>query len=419
MRRRLTTARAALVRAAFAIGRLWPLRPRVLLATAHADRLEGNLAAIQAGIDRDLPGADVVALAHRVRPGLSGALLAAGDALAAGWQLARASLVVVDDYFFPLEVIRKRPGTRAVQAWHACGAFKRFGYSVADKGFGADDASLAAYPIHANYDLCLVSAERFAPFYAEAFRQPLERFTARLGIPRTDVLVDPVARAAAEARVRARYRLPAGKRVVLYAPTFRGRRITEARSPLDLDIEVMRTALAPDHVLLVRAHPFVTTRLSAGEAGTEPHGAGSRAGHGPADPGEGGSNAGFVIDVSGWPELNELLLVSDVLVTDYSSAIYEFALLGRPIAFLTPDRAAYEDERGFYLRFPEDLPGPAFGTTAALAAWLRSGPFDVERVRQFAARSFDVADGHATARFVDQVVRPAVAGASPSRPTVS
>jgi CDP-ribitol ribitolphosphotransferase len=102
------------------------------------------------------------------------------------------------------------------------------------------------------------------------------------------------------------------------------------------------------------------------------------------------------------------MLVSDVLVTDYSSAIYEFALLGRPIGFFAPDHAAYEAERGFYFDFATGVPGPVFETSEALAAWLRDGPFDTDRVRQFAAESFDVADGAATRRFVTEVVDPAL-----------
>ena len=107
--------------------------------------------------------------------------------------------------------------------------------------------------------------------------------------------------------------------------------------------------------------------------------------------------------------MNELMLVADVLVTDYSSAIFEFALLGRPIAFLAPDADAYERERGFYLDFRRDMPGPIFATTAELAAAIRAGDL---RPRARAARSrrasFDVADGRASERFVDEVLLPAL-----------
>jgi CDP-ribitol ribitolphosphotransferase len=120
--------------------------------------------------------------------------------------------------------------------------------------------------------------------------------------------------------------------------------------------------------------------------------------------------AHFVVDASDHPDINALMLASDLLVTDYSSAIFEFALLGRPILFFAPDHAAYERERGFYLDLRSDLPGPIFETTAELAEHIRRGSFDTERVQRFARASFDVADGHASERFVDAVVLPALAG---------
>jgi CDP-ribitol ribitolphosphotransferase len=103
------------------------------------------------------------------------------------------------------------------------------------------------------------------------------------------------------------------------------------------------------------------------------------------------------------------MLVSDLLVSDYSSAIFEFALLGRPMAFFAPDRAAYERERGFYLDLDRDLPGPIFTETDALAAFVRAGAFDLERVRRFARDWFEVAHGRASRRFVDEIVLPALA----------
>jgi CDP-ribitol ribitolphosphotransferase len=94
---------------------------------------------------------------------------------------------IVDDYFFPIYVIEPRRGTTIIQTWHACGAFKKVGYSVLDKSFGVDEALASRVRIHSNYDVCLVASHAAAPHYAEAFRQPLERFVSRLGIPRTDV----------------------------------------------------------------------------------------------------------------------------------------------------------------------------------------------------------------------------------------
>jgi CDP-glycerol glycerophosphotransferase (TagB/SpsB family) len=384
----LVALRIALVRLGFLAGRLRPVRPRVVLATGHGARISGNLAWIRDGLRTRGTDASITELAYRPGGGWRRLAAAAVHSLRSGYHLATARLFVVDDYFFPMYVIRPRAGTTFVQVWHACGAFKKFGYSVLDKGFGADEAYVQSIPIHANYDLCLVSAARFGPFYAEAFGTALDRFTARLGIPRTDLFFDGERIARTVASVRERYGIPEGRRIVLYAPTFRGERITVARDPTDLDLGVLRHVLGDDHLVLLRSHPFVRSRL-ADEATLE----------------------GFVIDVSDHPDMNELMLVTDALVTDYSSAMYEFALLGRPIAFFAPDHAAYEAERGFYLDYATDLPGPVFTTSAELAAYLRAGAFDLERVRRFAEESFDVADGAATARFLEAVVEPALRSA--------
>lgn len=376
-------ARILLTRAGFLAGRLRPVRSRVALGSAHGDRISGNLAWIRSGIERDLPGVPIVELTFW--PGGPRTYArAAVHAFRSGYHLATARLFVVDDYYFPMYVVRPRAGTVFVQVWHACGAFKKFGHSVLLKQFGADAAGVGPIRIHSTYDRCLVSGVRFIPAFAEAFRLPAERFTSTLGIPRTDLFFDHDRAAATSAAVRARYAIPAGKRVVLYAPTYRASRMTTARDPLDLDIAALEAAIGTDHVLLLRSHPFVRAgaRLASGTA--------------------------FAIDVSDYPDVNELMLVSDVLVTDYSSVIYEFALLGRPMAFFAPDHTAYEAGRGFYFDYLTGVPGPVFTETIELAAWLRAAAFDTERVQRFAAESFDVADGRATARFVQQVVRPAL-----------
>jgi CDP-ribitol ribitolphosphotransferase len=377
------TARALLTRAGFALGRFLPLRSRVVLGSAHSDRISGNLAWIRAGIEAELPGTEIVEVTFWPG-GPRSYLRAARHAFWSGVHLATARLFVVDDDFFPMYVVRPPAGTTYIQVWHACGAFKKFGYSV-------DQPVQDAIRIHSTYDLCLVSAARFIPAYAEAFGLPPERFTSRLGIPRTDLFFDEERRSAAVAAVRARYAIPPDKRVVLYAPTYRASRMTTARDPLGLDIAALQDAIGRDHVLLLRSHPFVR--------------AGARLPH----------DAGFVIDVSDHPDVNELMLVSDVLVTDYSSVIYEFALLGRPIGFFAPDYAAYRAGRGFYFDYETGLPGPIFTTTTELSDWLRTGAFDTARVQRFAAESFDVADGGATRRFVDEIVRPALSRPPNSR----
>ncbi len=386
MSRRRRIVRTFLTRVGFAVGRLREPQARVVLATTHLSTITGNLRFIEEELRSRDPAIPVVTVTqrHGGRLGRYGPLV---TTVRAGYHLAASRVTVVDDYFFPMYVVTPRPGTLRVQVWHAAGAFKKFGMSVIDKSFGADAELIEHVRIHSNYSVALVSSMSVARHYAEAFGNPGDIFTSRIGIPRIDVFGDPQRRAAAEARVRATYPLPAGKRVVLYAPTFRGETVRRARYADLLDLDAMHRALGSDHVLLLKLHPFIRDAVAIPE-----------------------ELRGFVIDASSDPDVNELMLVSDLLVTDYSSVIYEFSLLGRPIVFLAPDEGAYDQERGFYFDFRAEAPGPIVDTTAELAELIRADEFDLDRVRAFARQSFDAPPGGATRRLVDEVLIPALRG---------
>ena len=117
---------------------------------------------------------------------------------------------------------------------------------------------------------------------------------------------------------------------------------------------------------------------------------------------------GFVRDVSAYPDATELMLAADVLVTDYSSMMFDFANTGRPMLFFTYDLDAYRDEiRGFYFDFAERAPGPLLRTTDELAAALVDLDGVVaehaDRYREFAAAFCELDDGRAAARVVDRL----------------
>jgi CDP-ribitol ribitolphosphotransferase len=194
-------------------------------------------------------------------------------------------------------------------------------------------------------------------------------------------------RDAAEREVRARLGLTDSRPTILYAPTFRGADLKGAGAPELLDIAALFRALGDQYRLILRLHPFVKSAMRIPEEARD-----------------------FVVDASREPDVNEVMLAADILVTDYSSIIFEYALLNRPMAFLAPDLAAYERERGFFFDYRSGVPGPVVQTTEQLLTWINAKAFDLPRVAKFAAESFDVMDGHATERLVEQVVLPALRG---------
>jgi CDP-ribitol ribitolphosphotransferase len=386
-----TIVRVLAARAGAAAARLRPIQERVYIAANRDVELRGNLAEIHRALQSRSPAPRILVDVEATleRRGIPVISLVAGVFRIAlrSYRVASSRLVIVDDYFFPIYPVKKRPGVTIVQVWHACGAFKRFGRATLEAEWGADQIFLKWVPIHSNYDLTLVSSASIAPIYAEAFGQSTETISAAFGIPRTDVLLPSPRRDAAERAVRERLGLRDGRTTILYAPTFRGADLKEAVAPELLDIAALHRALGSEYRLILRLHSFVKSAMRI-----------------PPEVGD------FVVDASAEPDANEVLLAGDILVSDYSSIIFEYALLNRPMAFLAPDLAAYERERGFFFDYRTGVPGPVMEETEQLARWIQAKQFDLQRVRDFAAASFDVMDGRATERFVSDVALPALRG---------
>jgi CDP-ribitol ribitolphosphotransferase len=386
-----TIVRVLAARAGAAAARLRPIQERVYIAANRDVELRGNLAEIHRALQSRSPAPRILVDVEATleRRGIPVISLVAGVFRIAlrSYRVASSRLVIVDDYFFPIYPVKKRPGVTIVQVWHACGAFKRFGRATLEAEWGADQIFLKWVPIHSNYDLTLVSSASIAPIYAEAFGQSTETISAAFGIPRTDVLLPSPRRDAAERAVRERLGLRDGRTTILYAPTFRGADLKEAVAPELLDIAALHRALGSEYRLILRLHSFVKSAMRI-----------------PPEVGD------FVVDASAEPDANEVLLAGDILVSDYSSIIFEYALLNRPMAFLAPDLAAYERERGFFFDYRTGVPGPVMEETEQLARWIQAKQFDLQRVRAFAATSFDVMDGRATERFVSDVALPALRG---------
>ena len=200
------------------------------------------------------------------------------------------------------------------------------------------------------------------------------------GYPRNDVLSAPD-RHLRRARVRADLGLAEHVTAVLYAPTWRDDLVLTDDGPshvLPVDLDDLARGLGPDHVLLVRLHAMVSDQLVVPRSSP-------------------------LVDVSAYPDISELYLASDVLVTDYSSTMFDFAVTGKPIVHFTYDLEHYRDDlRGFYFDLEEIAPGPLLTTgdqVLATIAELRRRPWEpTPQYHRFQERFCSLEDGCATER---------------------
>ncbi len=294
--------------------------------------------------------------------------------------LAAASRVIILEDFYPhLHALSMRPETKILQLWHACGAFKLFGLS----NLGISDHLQQDTRNHRSYDAALTSGEGLVPFYSEAFGVPSSHIYP-IGVPRTDFFFQDELVEQRVQEIYQRYPVLQEKRVVLFAPTFRGSGNQTAYYPTEcFPIYQVVEALPDDVMLIIKNHPFVHDQLEIAP-----------------------EHQNRVLDLTGTENINDLLLLTDVLITDYSSVIFEAAILQIPMLFYVFDLEEYIQSRDLYFEFADFAPGKIIRGLPDLIQATRQTlqlPKDNDAGDSFRKFFLGAIDGHSTQRVVQLV----------------
>lgn len=298
------------------------------------------------------------------------------------WYEALAtSKYLINNNNFP-HYFRKSEGQTYVQTWHGT-PLKRVGNDVPAANLSLSYRNLMRREGEQYWDYLLAQSPWAGQILASSFG-----FTGPVldqGYPRNDALVSEEAEERRN-QVRRYLGLSSTQRVVLYAPTWRdnlksagGRYVR----PDYLDLQAMHKAFGRDVIVLVRGH--------SNNAGSQNK-----------------AKAPSAIDVSDYPDINDLCLASDLLVTDYSSVQFDYVNTGRPIIYLAPDLETYRDSvRGFYFDIEDVAPGPILRSTSAVIDYIRSSPEGALRYatayREFRQRFAPMDNGGASQRVVSEV----------------
>ena len=292
-------------------------------------------------------------------------------------ELATAKYVFVDDASLILSSIPLRKETVAINLWHACGAFKKFGRSTAELKFGSSADTLDKYPNYGNLTHVTVSSPEVIWAYEEAMHLP-KGIVKATGVSRTDQFYD---KEFVESRKQKLYEImpeAKDKKVILYAPTFRGH-VATASSPDRIDFERFCRELGNEYVIVCKHHPFVKNP--------------------PIIPEE---LQHFARDLTKYLSIEDLLCCADICISDYSSLVFEYSLFEKPMIFYAYDYDNYCDWRGFYYDYSEFTPGPVVQTEDELLNSIKNidTQFDKQKVIDFKEKFMGSCDGHATERII-------------------
>ncbi len=294
------------------------------------------------------------------------------------YHLATSKYTIIDNYFGFLSAIKFRPGTECIQLWHAAGAIKKFGL-LAPVKVRNKRAQKRFVKVYNNFHKIVVGSDALATIYMDAFNLSSDQMLST-GIPRTDLFFNKVRKKQIINKLLNENQLLGEKKVILYAPTFRDEEIEHFN--FNLNIEEIYKELHQDYIFLIKLHPAVKDKINYTNEYNN-----------------------FIFDYSLYPNINELFLVTDILVTDYSSIPFEFCLLNKPMIFYPYDLEHYQNQRGIIEDYHSTVPGPVVYSTQELIEVIQVDNFNMNDIKFFSSKWNQYSGGNSSGKFVDKVFK--------------
>lgn len=287
------------------------------------------------------------------------------------YHIATSKYWISNEGFF--NFLPKRKEQLNIQLWHGAGAFKKVGYSQEKNIKGKYEYYKEK---NKTIDLLCISSETVLEIYQEIFCISKNK-VKNLGIPRADIFFKKEEKEKIKEEFFKKYLFLKNKKIILYAPTFRDHNKRELQ--IKLNIELMKEELEKlNYILILKVHPNIKkNNLKVDNK--------------------------FSFNFSEYDNVSDLLIVSDILISDYSSIIFEFSIMKKPILFYSYDVEEYIKDRGFYYNYYEFIPNKINYTTEEVIDSILNKKWDLERIEKFAKYFFNPFDGNSTERVLKEI----------------
>ena len=341
-----------IMNAVYCVHKLFPVKDRISMISRQSDLPSADAELLAEKLHEKSPDTEIMMLNRMIPGGILGKASyffhMAGPEMHA---LATSRAVILEGYCIPASILHHRKDLKIVQMWHALGILKKFGYMVADTDEGYSSGLISGMHMHENYDCILASSEYCRPAIAEAFNYP-ESSVITLPLPRVDILRDQKRMNDMRTEILSRYPDISGRKVILYAPTFRKGRSIEAAVE-----ELVRSIDCEKYRLIISRHP-----LQQGVCGSE-----------------------CAMTCEGFSTV-ELLSAADYVISDYSAVIFEAAAAGKPLYLYAYDLDDYIMRRGFAIDYMNEMPLSPFADAGDLMRALENDKYDMERLKAFSEK---------------------------------
>lgn len=298
------------------------------------------------------------------------------------YYLSTSQYILLEDLVQATSHIKVRKKQELVQLWHGAGAFKKFGHSRE----GTDLKHI--HKGYKKYTKAIVSSEAIRPCFAEAFSISLDKVQAT-GFPRTDIFFDAHYQKQKREELYQTYPFLKEKKVILFAPTYRGTQYKDAYYDIkQLDLDKIYENFHQDYIFIFKWHPFLYNNIERNHLKKYE---------------EYKKYSNFYYDLSAERDINDLMLVADILITDYSSMIFDYYFTQKPIIYFTYDLKEYENDRGLYFPFREYVYGKIATNCNDLIDAIKNSTLEDEKRKLFYEKFLSSCDGKSTKKTYEWV----------------
>jgi CDP-ribitol ribitolphosphotransferase len=297
------------------------------------------------------------------------------------YHMSTSRTIFMDNVFLPFSSIKIKKDTRLVQLWHGTGTIKKFGLDN-EEGW----IKKLGRATNKNTSHFIVGSSWMKEIYKTAFGADEDKIF-NIGCPRTDLFFNNHIIDKKKDEFYKTYPELSGKKLILYAPTFRDSEGISDEIKINLDIHKLMSSIDDTYVIGLRLHPYLANQANLGKNYF-------------------GSYNHRVIDFSHYEKLNTLLICCDILITDYSSIIYEYSIMKKPMIFYCYDLAKFEkSDRGFYGNYRSIVPGPIAFKTEEIIDIIRNHITDTYDMDKFSSTYLENCDGNSRSRLYQLLMK--------------
>lgn len=287
------------------------------------------------------------------------------------YDLSTSKYIILDDFSFNISAIKVRKGQEVCQLWHGPGALKKFGFSRVDRKHAN------RFNSHRNYTKAIVTSENIKWCFAEGFGMD-EKDIAATGFPRMDCFFDDNYKKEIKEDIYLTYPELKDKKIILFAPTYRGNSLKKAYYDFDkLELDKIYKELKEDYIFIFKWHPGVYDNIQREKLESLNI----------------DKYNGFYVDLSNKRDINDLLFITDILITDYSSVIFDYIFINKPIIYFTYDLEEYKKDRGLYFPFEDYVYGDITYNTNQLIESIKQANMMESKRKEFKERFVKACDG--------------------------